>query len=115
VDVGDDLRRCAFDAPPTNEYVFEEFQIFRRVDRSDRRQAEIARADDLATGGAGAGKKPLDTLRLFRIGLRRAAGQKSFTVDLQSSAGSRILLGLLYASPESPGTNQASGRSPSLV
>jgi hypothetical protein len=80
MDVGDDLRRRAFDTLPAREDVFKEFQIFRRVDRGDRRKAEIARPDDLATGGAGSGKQPLDALGLFRIGLGRTAGQKGFRV-----------------------------------
>ena len=76
MDVGDDFGRRALDALPALEDVLQEFQIFRRVDGGDRAKAVVARALDRAAGGLRAGKQALDALRLFRIGLRRAAGEE---------------------------------------
>ncbi|ERM00712.1 hypothetical protein Q644_25360 [Brucella intermedia 229E] len=80
MDVGDHLFRRLFDTPPAGMDVLQEFQIFRRMHGRNRAKAVILRTDDLAACGLCTGEQTFDTLRLFGVRLRRAAGKKGFRV-----------------------------------
>ena len=56
--------------------VLQEVEIFRRMDGGDRSEAVIARAARSRSRRRGACEQALDALRLFRVGLRRAARQE---------------------------------------
>lgn len=80
MDVRDHLFRSLLDASPAGMDVLKKFQIFRRVHGGNRAKAMVLRADDLAACGLRTGQQALDTLRLFGVRLRRAAGKKGFRV-----------------------------------
>ena len=73
---GINLGGCAVDALPALVDVLQELDVFGRVDGGDRAEAVILGTLDRTARRLRAGKQPLDALRHFRIGLRRAGGQE---------------------------------------